>query len=1017
MLQPGVSAVRLLENLPPRPPTPPRGSDNSWVRRGASALRRTLPNDLQTRTPSTSQSSSSESLNLSADKSQKRVSWTGVEEYPTFPGRDLPQSEQPLRLLRPSAERKPIKSILKPYSGVIAVDRSAGITFGPPHTYPNFAAMLESIVKQLAGDDRSSRLDAYMTLSGVLKAIENIPDLKALKEKIGLLMQFIQRDMSAKSASGALDTVLVNSALVLLSALVWKPACSECLSTEFCCYVVDHAINSFEDSLVLKDVVKHLLFVIGQQTFSSKVMTFSRVSRIIEALDNIENRIKGRSIILSRLTIYRKLLNQARISMLANLSWIKILFAEMTSSMKDVRTTAIAFGFEAALQLGAEKQISRAVMEIFGRDSGDGNFAAHYAKRLNSMTRSKQEGMSVPQIWSVVILFLRHHPQQLEHWEFTTLWLKIIQECFNKSDREIRLQANLAWNRLVFVVHPDEKTAPTMIRILGQALSGQLKRKPIGKIAKEERNVAIGSVCNLLYYALRSNATAAQLDLYWDEYVVRLVGRMLVSPDQGFPTEQNDLKYACAIMAALFDTGPKAWINNRANETGMVQAEELPNIDPKWARKNVQRIFTVLEPLIEKCFTDIGNEGSPIFSVWKNFAASVASAGVKEVKVSNDTMIAMASIFNMFYKIWLKGPNHVVTTEKRDSIVFCTAFTALVIAVITSLGVLPFTEKPLLIDSEDNFTIVSTPSHHTLKTIGGVKPPLYHLFSFLARPPPGLKCDENYLRMVKDILYPFFETRRSQRSCTEFLSDLCQYIPLSASSSPASIILWQALADFATVYIRENEESIVTSSGSYDQPPGVVYRNVVKILQSGVSISPNKPLNEWTDLFMAVSAQITLEAGEGSRSISIIEPLARVLQQEPEKIPSLGYFSLLVSNAVFPRDQQSLDTVRRRLWGTAAVGPTTTSFDPFHHLYTSLRQFLINSYRVLGSEHSENHAELLMNTADLVKRCPEDIIVNLLKNIQDGIVPWVLDEALKYGSRKSPEVATSVSKAGRISLA
>jgi Rap1-interacting factor 1 N terminal len=1018
MVQPGEPVTRLLESLPQRPPTPPRESDNDRVRQGISVLRRVFSKDLRTSTPSISPSSSSESVNSSADKSQKKVTWIGIGEFPTVSSKVSTQSEQPLRLLPPPAEKKPIKSILKPYSGLIAVDRSAGTTFGAPHTYPNFATMLESIVKQLAGEDRSSRFDAYMTLSGVLRASEDIPDPKALKEKMSLLTQFIQRDMSAKFDSGALDTVLINNSLVLLSILVWKPACFECLSTEFCSYVVDRAVNAFEDPQVSKDVVKHFLFIISLQNFSAKVITSARVGRIIEALNSIEGRVRGRSIVLGRLTIYRKLLSQARASMLANISWIESLCTGMTYSVKDIRAAAITFGFEAALQLGAEKQASRAVMELFERQHGEVKYADSYVKRLSLMIRNKQEGASVPQIWSIILLFLRYHPQQLEYWGFITRWLKIIQECFNKSDREIKLQANLAWNRLVFAVYPDEKTTPTMIKMLGQALSGQLKRKLVGRNAKEERQVAIGSVCNLLYYALRPSATAAQLDLYWDEYVVLLVGRMLVLADQGCsPTEQDDLTQACAIIGALLDTAPKAWNNNRANENGAVQPEELPSIDPRWTRKNVHRVFTVLYPLIEKCFTDLGNKGSLISRVWKNFASSIASAGVKEVKVSNDTMAAMAFTFNMLYKIWLKGPGQMAAAEKGDSALFCTAFTSLVTTVITTLGVLPFTEKLLSIDPQETFTIVATPSHHPLKTRGDVRSPLYHLFTFLARPPQEMGCDENYLRMVKSILHPFFEARKLRQSRIEFLYDLSQYIPLSASSPSVSVTLWRVLAGFATAYVRGNEEG--GSSGSHDQPLGAEYRNIVKILELGISLSPNEVLPGWTDLFEAVSAQATLEAGESSRAISVIEPLARVLQaisQEPDRHSSMRYCSLLVSNTVYPRDRQSLDMARRRLWGTATPGQKSLSFDPFLHLYTYLRQSLVNSYQILTGAYLESHIQLLLNIAELIQRCPVDLIVNSLKNIQEGVVPWLLDESLKYGDHKLPEVATSVSKPESISL-
>lgn len=1017
MVRPGSPGIRLLENLPQRPPTPPRESDHSKVQAEGSVLRRVLSDTLGVQTPpNNSPEPLNGSSNGTSDKSRKKVGWSAWTEYKDPPIKDSPAQDK-LRPLPPSGELKPTKSILKPYNAINQVEWRSGIgKLAAPHTYPNFATMLESIVKQLAGEDRSSRIDAYLTLSGVLKASDDVPDARALKEKMGLLTQFIQRDMSAKTVSGTLDTVIINNALILLAFFVWNPPIADCLSNEFCTYVVEHAISALKDPLVSKDIVKHLLFILGRQNFSSKIMNAERVRRLIETLVDIEEHVKGRSIVLGRVGIYRKLLRQARASMLASVPWVENLFTDMASNSREVRAPAVAFGFEAALLLGTEKQVSRAVMDLFRRDIGETKYAHSYSKRLGLMVQNKQDGDLVPQIWSIVVLFLRYRTHQLEHWEFMMPWMHVIEKCFNSSDHDVKTQANMAWNRLVFAIQPDEGTVPTMIKFLGKVLDLQLKRKLVGRHAKEARQITIGSVRNLLYYALNPKATYNQLDLYWDEYVVQLVGKMLVARDQvNSETEEEDLAHACDIMSALLDTSPKAWISTRATETTVVKADELPSIDPKWIRKNAHRVFKVLGPLIQKYFKDLIKWESSIELLWSRFVASVGAAGAKEVKVSNDTMSSVASIFTLLYKLWETGPKGLLGNEKGPYPSFQKVFTVMVTMTTSNLGVLPFTERLLAMGPQENFAIVATPSHHPHKPRGEIKCPLHHLFVLLARPAPGINCDETYLEMAKAILEPFFDERKTRRSRVELAKDLCQLLLMPASDALALPLLWRVLARYAmmTFDMKIASGTNSSSSGSLDQPLGSEYRNLVKILEHGILLSLEVPLPDWEEFFAATIAQATTDAGQSGCAISIIEPLSRVLEDRvarKERMPSLAYCSIMASNALYPMDKQALEAARRRLWGTSNTSTKSASFDPYSHFYSYVRHCLQQSYNSLTGDVSVDTSEFLSSVSKFVHRCPRTHATGLLIGIQDGLAPWVLDEATKFGGHKSSVLANTVRK-------
>lgn len=1006
---PGGLVAQDIGSLPQRPPTPPRESDNSEFRSSFLGLGRLFFRQSGSYTPpDNSPSSSAEFAKETHDRSQKKVEWSASTEYKEHIIPSSRASHKRLRPLPPS-NGKPTKSILKPYNGVVAFEpQSATKKLSSPHTFLNFAIMLESVVKQLAGSDRNSRIDAYVTLNGVLKAAGNIPDSNALKAKLGLITQFIQRDISAKTASGSFDTVIVNHALTLLASLLWKHEIAECFNTEFCTEMIEHAIAAFEGSSYSKDVVKVLLFVIGQQSFSSRVMTTERAGRLLAALQDIERRFRGRSIVLGRITIYRKLLKQARQSLLINTGWIECLFSDLISGINEIRSEAVAFGLEAAFQLGTEKQASRAVMDVFDNKSdNETRYIDHYTKRLGSMVRRKQDGSTVPQIWSIVVLFFRCRPHQLEQWAYIKSWLHVIQECFNYNDHDVKRQANLAWNRFVFSVRPDENTTPSMIKMLCQPLSGQLKRKTVGKHAEEARQATIGSLTNLLYYAFRPNASSAQIDLYWDEYVVQLIGNMLILRNS-VHTElaKENFRQACSILQALFDTStPRPWIENRICEATPIPAQNIPGIDPRWIRRNGQRVFRVLAALLETCYWEIANVGSPIFAVWQTFVSSIALAGAKEVIVSKDTMTTVAYSLNMLCELWHKGLGGLKAANNGDSAQFLKSFSKLVVTLVNSIGILPFTDKLLAISQDETFSLVTTPSshHNPSKVLGDVKCPLYHLVLLVAQPATDLDCDGNYTLMITEILRPFFESgiSRSKWSRIEQAREISHLVG-TFPSSPAGIAIWQVVAKFAVGIIASTEKNSSSSSGSHDRPLGVEYRHVVRILEVGIRLSPTEPLKAWHALFDAIASQITLEAGDGGRAISLIDPLAEVLLSvlaETPNVTGLPFCVLLLDSASYPRERQTLDAARRRIWGTGNVVQKSASFDPYSHLYNYVNQCLLYLYKSLASDAIAPCTAFLSATADLLQRCPTIHLSNVLLNLQKGISPWIQDEGLKLKSQ------------------
>ncbi|THC95155.1 hypothetical protein EYZ11_005358 [Aspergillus tanneri] len=205
--------VEVLGPLSARPPTPPRTSS-----RTLSEKDRTEDSPVVAQTPGEPPFTTSASNGAPSSRQSKRVNfspWTKYIKPPSF-ANSAAKPKTDLKVLPPSNKCKPTKSILKSTNSPAPVS-SPNPTF---YTPDSFAMLLKSITLQLAGESTSSRLDAYMHLFGALRTYDGLPEEQEIAEYIGLLMQYIQRDISRNFDDvGPLDTNLVIQALKVSAAL------------------------------------------------------------------------------------------------------------------------------------------------------------------------------------------------------------------------------------------------------------------------------------------------------------------------------------------------------------------------------------------------------------------------------------------------------------------------------------------------------------------------------------------------------------------------------------------------------------------------------------------------------------------------------------------------------------------------------------------------------------------------------------------------------------------------------
>lgn len=980
-----------LASFATRPPTPPRQRipitpkplhDNDHF---LSIARDTLLD-----TPEDSPSSSAEYYGASSEKRPKRVGFSPWTKYhkPLSNGSKTFGFENQIRVLPPSRECKSSKSILKPSTETADIGSLGALPTLDPNS--SISVMLASVTQHLASHSQNSRIDAYSALLGCLSAYNDVPDVQELIEKLPDLTKFIRRDISAKNEeTGSLDTHLVAQALKLLTFFVDTPGISDSLPDDFCSFMIQQALVSLEDQSAPKIVTMHYMLFLGKQNFTPKHTGTEPMNRLITALDGVANIVKGNRVVGQRLMIYRRLLVQVKPLMIVRIEdWIHHLVTGMLSTLKDIRSWAICLGLEASLALGTTKSVSQACVDMFNRESADGKKVVDcLATRLTKMANSKDDGIHVPQIWIIVILFLRSRRNQLEGWEHFKPWLLIIQKCFNSGEPQIKLQANIAWNRLIFAVNLDSSTSLAMVKMLRQPIASQLDRKNDQKISKHAKQIARSSYCTLLYYAFRPSATHAQLDQHWEEYISQM-------PLCDQCTSSPDVDLVCDILAALFSSSqPKAWDENRANLKEPVKPEELPCLDPRWVRLRSATIFKVFEKLLSLADWQPRKDLEvPIIKAWRSLTTALGEASNKEVKVSMETMAAIANLVNTIKHFWQQGLKQKEAGNPQGASNLIDRFELLIQEAVAKIGTIPFTEKRLMQSSKDFFEAAETPSSRFIRSQGPLSSPVSSLLNLLVSSVDHQVTD-NFTRALGYCVDLALRSATSRRSQLAILRDLVELVSFEGQSvSMGGTSLWQLVAKAATVASRlpKANEKLADSP----QNVGHEYRDATKILEIGFRQHSATAIPEWLELAATISHRLTQEIGDEAITLIIIEPLAAALHQPNVSERYEVYLAsalFLLQNCRWPQSRQTLDRARKMLWGVGSISQKNANLDPFDHLYSITNTMLNATYSRSQSTNPKMMKDFVSAVTSLISSCPLSLKCSLLKQIQTGLSVWIED--------------------------
>ncbi|EED16473.1 telomere length regulator protein (Rif1), putative [Talaromyces stipitatus ATCC 10500] len=963
--------VEVLGAYPARPPTPPKASHNLFKRDAGIVPGR--PNMLNT--PGESPSSTAESTIL---RSNKKVNFSPITNYikpPTFSSRASMSSNE-VRPIPPSNECKPAKSILKtPAADIVPLEKNEP---------QSFAVLLESATQQLAGESLSSRIDAYMQLLGALKAYDNITEQDDMSSKVGVLLQFVQRDISRDLGKrDVVETNLVTNALKMGIYIIWSQPLASQIPDDFKIFIIDHALSVLQDGKLSKAILNHYVHVLYTQNFSAKIMTNSRITRVLVVLNDITDRVNGNGIISQRLGVYTRLLGQSKATMASQASlWVEHLISGLLHPVKDTRSKALVLGTQTALLLGPNLVISKTILDIFNKEISQGRkLVSEVCDRMSRMMSPSDSGVHVPQIWSIIVLLLRSKRFNIEHWEYFKEWVLVLQRCFNCSDPAIKSQAIVGWNKFVYMVTCNESTSRSMLKMLTKPILSNFERKRSDKAGASVNPLFLSSYYNLLYYSFRPNNTFDHIDFIWEEYFSQPFVNVFASNPQ-----LNDA--ACKALASLLWTSQsKIWTEDKIHEVPKMEANFILPIDCRWVRSRIVPVVAAFEVLVASA------NWTNIQMIWIHICKALSDASSKEIKPSSELMQAIATILGLFQRLRQASPSS-LNAETDD--VFIERFTYLATTLVSTVGPSPFTETLLLKTSQETFQAANTPTHRRPRTDRNSDTPFMHILRMISSYGNTSEPTKSLLSLIDGLLDAASKGRQARGSRLDFL-ERCTELSIDENgeyetTSKLVSYIWDATARYTVICLGSLPmETLRERDGTISRD----YINISNILLRGLQLRTSPPT--WSALLESYIRIIRTEKGERGISTLVIEPITqRLLQIDYVRayLPTKALINQALSLAYYEQNKYP---------ATPSSSSQPSSFSFPDKLLDLIRKVLADSYNHFNASDSVVLAEVVESLTSLLGSGTLQFRHMLLESLQTPLALWLRDSARFLTSEKGAD--------------
>ena len=954
--------------LPARPPTPPRDtssrldSDISLPPLQASEAR------VQLDTPVDSPHSVDD-FSKSSDRAQKRVDFLP----------DAQTIDQSIRrLLKSSNACRPTKSILK-YSSNLPSSDPAEPDFPTPECR-DFATMLEDTLRALANPDLSHRFDAYMSVNGCLRTSSNMPSQEQLVAYTPALVNCIRRDIEPQA--DVRSTSVISEALKLASTLMWLPSTLPVLPSDFRPFMAGKAITSIAAPSVPKALANQYLYLLTMFEFGPRNVSNDKVDRMISALKDIETRVSGRRVLFLRLTIYQRLVQQEHPLMTSRFGdWVQHLFDGLQSEQKEILERAILLGLAAGTAYGTQDPASRYVAKLLSARQPDQEDAKSYlelfVEKLITWTSTEEHALQVPHVWIVPLMFLRSPSRQLHRWDRFQLWVQVFSKCLNSRSIEVRVAANREWSRFIYCLQLHLQTTDKIVNLLIKPIKSQLKRRDA--TAKP----VLYAYWTLLYHAFRPGQLEQVLDRCWKECVDSLV----TSP---IKSSVLDVDSICRMLPMLFgDHVRAAWDQDKGNGT-LIKPEELPRAEPRWVRSRCDQVIRVVEVVLHSdAWTAVKGGEAKVMKVWTTFSQAIRDAASREIKISADSMKAIATITGTLKGVILQSHQSDLTSDHYDGL---RRFTTLLQTTVKIIGPFPFSEKRLTVTSPSSLQVADTPSRMNGKA--ALCCSVDHLLNFLLHSFETKPLEKEFENAVRTLIDTAMQSSTSQQSKLKQLREFVQHtLPEGDSRGRSQQALWDLLAQSVITTVREPATG--GSKGGQSEPSEDAFKDAVNILEMEVPYLNAGSEKPWIALLDAVVAALSQAPGPLGLWVSLMQPLTEAFQRRPaqDRNPCVARcFVALFKHLQWPQ----LPADSKRLSNALGIPAVKKSsyLDHFASLYDQTALVSQHLYQSLDAPNTLVSLLFLTALQSATCSCPAPDYQVLLR-FQSTFCTWVLDPEAK----------------------
>ena len=1000
------SSSSRFDSMPAQPPTPPKEvskaiEDAIDFLDDSHEIERALHKSLIQRRPSLQAAvpSPAHSQESTGTSTSKKVGFSPHTVVHQALGEDrlLSPARRVQKRSSASSNPQPLKSILKLAHAPPPTpdDLDSKLSYVSPDVPGSFAKMLQSVLSQLASQSSSNRLDAYMTLNGALQAYSDVPEPVALTQKLGLLTQFLARDIAWKNSDGKLDTNIVLQALRLTNYLLFSDGVSAAFDVDFRTFVVDRSISVLESTDIPKQIMKAHVHLLAQPKLYSSTLNASRADKILNALQTIDQRCSGNNVISTRLVIYQRLLEQAPTLMLTRVrEWLEQTFHCMLSSISDIRGRAIDTCTKGGVRLGTQPHAAKAVSEFLDTEIEEGQtYYEYFSTKIIELLADKEAASCVPRIWSALILYFRNKKKPLEKWTRFRSWLLIIQKCLNSSDILVRYEATLAWNRLVYTMTSDGSLSPGMMKMLKTPIVSGIERRGHDQFSRQIRQYTLDCYHNLLHYALRPSLSVEELDAAWEILVDPILSPMIQASPKGRAT-------ACRILHGLLSGNGGVWNINAALITAPIKSEELPRIEPRWIRSHLAKVLKILQPAMAASLCLNPDMKLSLDSAWTALMQTILDAGAQEVKTSNDLKQAIALLVGFFRQLWstsIRNPTN------GDSERWMSNYISLIDTTIRTIGPGHFTEDFLATSDSDEIEVTPTPSVKRSKHGAAPQSPMVIVLRpFFTFDGGNVRDKSPSLPTVSALLERFVSSRPSPRAKLEILSRSLFTLQSLNSESPLEI----HKARLCEIFANSTASTLRSyASGQQDEEPGSLghcLRHSADILNAGLAVATDQTrADRLLSLYDAMYDLAKDGASDGGIVIGVMEPVSKALMAAGSPLPLQRKVQIalhVVAKAVWPKNRQSFDAARKALWSVGLAPHKAALFDPFDDVYGLLVDVMTSMYvhfEESGAQDISGGRDLFSVSVTFLESAPISLLLTALRRTQEGFAVWAQDHAKK----------------------